>query len=168
MFADIHNRYTEDRILSASPLELIQILYDLALDRVEAARLHLAQGKIEERTQAITKILDILAQLILSLNTQEGGAASSDRMAIYHHLEVRLLKANAEASDEILAEVEKTFQALSANWRGVAELLIPARAESHQEVPVVPAAALASPFDTYYDTHTMAAAAGYETRNWSL
>lgn len=168
MFADIHNRYTEERILSASPLELIQILYDLALDRVEAARLFLRQGNTEERARAITKIQDILSQLILSLDQEQGGSRSRDLMAIYSRLQMQLLQAHAGKSDEALAQIEETFRALADNWRGVGQLLIPERVESHEKAVVAAAPAPSSPLGTYFETKSLGAGAGYEARNWSL
>ncbi len=52
--------YLETKILSASPVELIHLLYEGATESVKEARRHLAAGDIASRSAAISKSMEIL------------------------------------------------------------------------------------------------------------
>ena len=78
--------YLEERILSATPLELIEILYDAAVDRVRAARRHLKEGDAMARSQAVSKTLEILSELSLALKSEEAKDSAATYSAIYLYL----------------------------------------------------------------------------------
>jgi hypothetical protein len=63
-----HDTYLEERILSADPVELVQMLYNAAIRAVSEARRHLAERQISERARSISKVWDILMELNTSLN----------------------------------------------------------------------------------------------------
>ena len=52
---DALDAYLESRILSADPVELIRLLYQTAVMAVQDARRHLAEGKILDRSKAVTR-----------------------------------------------------------------------------------------------------------------
>ena len=115
--------YLEERILTASPLELVQILYDAAVDHVREARRHLSEGDALARSNDVSKTLEILSELTMALHEQEANEYSAAYSAIYQHLQRRLLEAHTKKSDSILAEVEETLASMAGNWRGVKELI---------------------------------------------
>jgi len=134
MYTDTQSTYLEERILTASPLELVQILYDAAVDHVREARRHLSGGDALARSNDVSKTLEILSELSMALNEQDTNEYSATYSAIYLHLQRRLLEAHTKKSDVILAEVEKTLVSMAGNWRGVKELIQQAgRAEASVE-----------------------------------
>ena len=69
----------ETRVLSATPIELVQMLYDGAIDSIQCARRHLAEGRIRDRGRSIGKAIAILAELkgFTFWNYEKGGELST-------------------------------------------------------------------------------------------
>src|SRR2546421_9990753 len=105
MWQDAHNTYLEDRILSASPIELVRLLCNAATGAVKDARGHLAAGDIAARTGSITKASRILAELANSLDHGRGGEISGNLARLYDYMLRLLTEANFRQSDAPLAEV---------------------------------------------------------------
>jgi flagellar protein FliS len=106
----------EIQVYSATPLELVRMLFDAAVNSVRAARRHLAEGNIAERSRAVTKTYRILAELYGSLDRERGGALSTRLSGLYDYMQRRLLEANFQQTDEGLAEVEKLLLPLQEAW----------------------------------------------------
>lgn len=115
-----YDAYLESKILSASPVELIGILYGAALDSVREARNCLSAGRIAPRSRAITRAIAILSELGCSLDHAKGGDLSRTLAELYDYMERRLIVANHEQSDMPLAEVLGLLEKLSDAWREVA------------------------------------------------
>jgi flagellar protein FliS len=109
----------EMQVYSATPLELVRMLFDAAVDSVRAARRHLAEGKIAERSRAVTKTYRILAELYVALDRQRGGELATRLAGLYDYMQRRLLDANFRQADDGLAEVEKLLLPLQAAWASI-------------------------------------------------
>src|SRR5580658_6251130 len=90
-----YSKSLEARVLSATPLELVVILYDEAIQAVRAARTHLASKNIHARGRAVSKAVSILLELSRSLNFEAGDRELSKRLAgVYEFMRSSLLAAN--------------------------------------------------------------------------
>ena len=63
-----YEAYIEDEILTADPVKLVQMLYRGAMEAIADARVKLARGDIKGRSGAVTKAVEILAELSSSLD----------------------------------------------------------------------------------------------------
>jgi flagellar protein FliS len=117
----VHNAYWEGRILSSDPLTLICILYDSALENVRTARESLQEGDIRARSNAISKVSEVLGVLIESLNLDEGKDLGRNLLRLYLYMQGRLLEANMKQSDRCLAEVVSLLTTLSESWTQLAK-----------------------------------------------
>lgn len=108
--------YLESRVLSADSVELVQILYQAALESVEKARRHLSQGDIAARSKQITKAVAILTELAVSLDHSTGGDLSRTLLELYDYMQRRLLEANVRQSEGPLAEVAVLLATLLEGW----------------------------------------------------
>jgi flagellar protein FliS len=109
----------ETQVYSATPLELVRMLVDGAVDSVRAARRHLAERNIVERSRAVNKTYGILAELYRALDRTRGGELAERLAALYSYMQRRLLDANFRQTDDGLAEVEKLLLPLQEAWRAV-------------------------------------------------
>ena len=75
------------RVLSATGVGLINILYDAAIEAVADARRHLAEGNIAERSRSITKAVEILIELDNSLDIKAGGELSARLSDLYGYIQ---------------------------------------------------------------------------------
>ena len=125
---DAHDAYLEGRVLSADPVDLIRLLYQTGIRAVQDARRRLADGKILERSKAVTKASQVLIQLATALDHERGGEISRRLAALYDYMLRRLTEANFQQRDEPLAEVLSLLVTLAEGWEGVRSDAKPASA----------------------------------------
>ena len=112
----VSDAYLESDVLSAEPVQLVCILYRAAFESVVQAREELRRGDIAARSRHISKAIDILTELSLSLNHEQGQALSHQLADLYGYMQRRLLDANFRQIDEPLAEVEGLLRTLLEAW----------------------------------------------------
>lgn len=123
-------------LLSASPMELVRALYRGAIDSTRAARAALAEGRIRERSAAITKTAAIVQELTLSLDREVGGEVATSLADLYIYMHERLGAANIEQSDGPLAEVEKLLSILAEAWESIPEPRMPEVQDEFEPEPL--------------------------------
>jgi flagellar protein FliS len=116
MDSSVRNSYLESKILSADAVELVQILYQSALEAIENARRSLKQGEIAARSKQIGKACAILTELTVSLDHNAGGDLSHTLSDLYDYMQRRLLEANFQQIEPPLAEVSKLLATLLEGW----------------------------------------------------
>jgi len=119
MWNNGHDAYLESKVLSADPVELVNLLYQASIQAVRDARHFLAQGEIADRSRAINKACEILIELNSSLDRERGGEIVERLAPLYDYMLGRLLEANLQQSDAPLAEVQSLLATLSEAWAGV-------------------------------------------------
>jgi flagellar protein FliS len=113
------NTYEENRILSASPLELVRILYTAGKRAVQNARQNLRDGNITARSREISKAQEILLELAASVDPRKAPEFAERLLALYDYMQGRLIAANMEQKDEPLAVVESLLNTLQEGWSQV-------------------------------------------------
>jgi flagellar protein FliS len=112
--------YLEQTIASASPLELIRLYYQTAIQAVRDARVFLAQKDIKERVKCISLTHGILAELFRSLDKKAGdGKMASELGRLYAYMMRKLLDANFRQADEPLVEVLNLLIPLAEAWTAI-------------------------------------------------
>ena len=156
------NEYLLTRVRSASPMELVSILYETAIQSTEQALTSLRSGDILGRGQAVNKAVEIIFELQRSLRHDVQPQYSQNLAALYSYMQSRLAEAHARKSQEIFKEVAHLLGTLRDGWNGATENLKtqPLAREAHPETS---AATPASPYFT-----EEVAAGPTETRSWSL
>jgi flagellar protein FliS len=119
MAASAYDAYLESRVLSADPLELVRILYRVAIDRIREAREHLAKGDIAARSKAISVASQALTELRTSLDFEGGGQVSRRLAQLYDYMLWRLVDANYHQTAGPLDEVLGVLTTLSEAWNGI-------------------------------------------------
>jgi flagellar protein FliS len=119
MWNNGHTAYLESRVLSADPVELVNLLYQGCTSAVREARHFLAEGKIAERSREINKAFEILVELESSLDHDRGGEIGRRLALLYDYMRRRLLDANMQQSDPPLTEVLGLLATLSEAWEGI-------------------------------------------------
>lgn len=111
-----YESYLENEVLTADPLKLVQLLYRGALETIGNARRYLASGDIQSRSKAIAKALNILNELVQSLDHAKGGELSRNLLRLYDYAQGLLIDANARQTDDPLAEAERLLSTLFEAW----------------------------------------------------
>jgi flagellar secretion chaperone FliS len=114
-----YSGYTENEVIHASPEKLVQILYELGIKSLTAAR-ECGQSKdISGRVRHINKAFDVVTELMSGLDFEAGGDIANNYARIYDYCQRRLIEANAKQSDAILAEIQGLIEDLNEAWQGV-------------------------------------------------
>jgi flagellar secretion chaperone FliS len=118
--------YLESRVLTASPLQLVHLAYEGAIQAIVEARGHLVEKRINQRIAAITRTQQILQELQSSLNFEKGGDLSNQLSGLYEYMQSRLIDANFKQIEEPLTEVQKLLETLDEAWKELAATETPA------------------------------------------
>ncbi|WGS49745.1 flagellar export chaperone FliS [Paraburkholderia sp. D15] len=111
----------ETGVMGASPHRLIVMLYQGARQAIAQARMHLQQGNVAGRGEAIGKAIQIVESgLQQSLNIEAGGEIAERLDALYGYMSRRLLEANIKQSEAMLVEVDGLLATLEEAWVGIA------------------------------------------------
>ena len=114
----------ETLAMSASPHQLIAMLFDGAKTAIGMARHHMGAGEIEAKGNAISKAMGIVENgLKASLDAKaagtEGTTLVSNLSALYDYVIRRLLYANLHNDAAALDEVDALLDSLASAWREI-------------------------------------------------
>ena len=115
-YQSLAHRYREIAIKTASPLQLIVMLYDAAICSLKEAQEHMCQKNIAGRSRAINKCIRIISDLQSSLNLKAGGEIAGSLYRLYDYMTRTLFKANVDQSSQALSEIEILLENLRSAW----------------------------------------------------
>lgn len=101
---------------SADPHELIQMLLDGAVERINRAKYHIQNNEVKEKGEQISKTISILDGLKVSLDMEKGGEIAANLEALYDYMQRQLLMANVENKPENLDEVLSLLNEIRTGW----------------------------------------------------
>ncbi|MDI1268722.1 MAG: flagellar export chaperone FliS [Polaromonas sp.] len=115
---------TESGAMSASPHQLITMLFDGAKTAITMARHHMANQDIAAKGRAISKAINIVDNgLKASLDAEAGGMAGAnlvaDLSALYDYIAQRLMYANLRNDPALLDEADRLLDNISSAWREI-------------------------------------------------
>ena len=125
-----YGKYLETEVYSADPVKLVCMLYRGAMEATAAARRHLKDRRIRERSREIMRAVEILRELTRALDPQY--EISRSLRDLYSYMQTRLIEANAQQIDEPLAEVERLLSTLHEGWKSVVPAAPPVAPEAYQ------------------------------------
>ncbi|MDD5090240.1 MAG: flagellar export chaperone FliS [Candidatus Wallbacteria bacterium] len=111
--------YRDTKIQTASPGKLILLLYDGALRFSRTAMDKIAKGDIEGAHNNIIKTQNIVTELDLILDMQNGGEIAGNLRKLYNFILKHLVKANVEKNARCLEEVIHLIENLNEAWKTV-------------------------------------------------
>lgn len=112
----------ESGVMSASPYQLIVLLFDGLEAAMRAARLHLENGNVAEKGKSLSRALDILNQgLLAALDREQGGEVASNLAALYEYCSGLLLQANLRNDIKPLDEAERLLNEIATAWREIGQ-----------------------------------------------
>jgi flagellar secretion chaperone FliS len=79
-------QYREMQVMTASPEQLVVILYDHLLVCLRRTRLAVETAAIDSRIELLDKSRRVLAELLVTLNHEKGGTIARDLAALYAFL----------------------------------------------------------------------------------
>jgi flagellar protein FliS len=110
----------ETRLSSASPHQLVAMLFDGYMEAVAQARGALRAGQIEAKGQAISRAVRIIEEgLRPGLDLGAGGSLARDLHDLYGYLTLRLTQANLRNDEPMLDECQRLMRPLQEAWLAI-------------------------------------------------
>ena len=116
------DQYLESRVLSASPVELVQMVYQGALDATVTARKHFASGNIPERTRSLNLASALITELVLSLECPpgpEGAQLERNLRRLYDYVLHQIAQAAIEQNAQPLDLADQVMRQLLEGWKAI-------------------------------------------------
>ncbi|MDZ4796866.1 MAG: flagellar export chaperone FliS [Bryobacteraceae bacterium] len=114
-----YDQYLESSVLTATPLELVTMLYRCALDGIADARRCLLCGDIEGRVRPVNRAFDAVIELSLSLDFDNGGELSRNLGELYGYITNQIVLGHCNQSDTHFAEAARLLTTLLESWQQV-------------------------------------------------
>lgn len=112
----------ETSVQTATPYQLIILLFEGARMAISMARLAMEQDQVDLRGPAISKAIDIIGNgLQVSLDLEEGGDLAGKLDALYSYMTRRLIQANVANDRAALDEVDDLLGEIQGAWTEIAD-----------------------------------------------
>lgn len=115
-----YNKYLEAQVKTASPIQLVCMLYDGAIKFSNLALMGIKEGNIEKKTVNIVKTEKIINELRISLNFDKGGEIATNLDKLYDFIYTYLMDANTNDDIAKLEHVIKMLSSLRESWNTIA------------------------------------------------
>ena len=131
--------YLESRILSAQPVELVELLYQIAIQSLNTAIGHLKSGDALARAREITRAQEAVNELMAALDHSVGASFTQTLASLYAYVQTQILQGHAGKSEEALQRAINILTTLQEGWSGVCT------EQAKANHPVTPATRYAEP-----------------------
>ncbi len=121
---DAAKMYKQKQLESASPIQLLLMLYDAALDhlgRAERALETMDQpASVETFHKSLVTTQDIITELTVALDMEQGGDLAPKLFQLYEYMSYRLVEVNLSRQAEGLEDIKRLLNTLKSGWETVA------------------------------------------------
>ena len=111
-----YDQYKKTQVTTANQGKLIVMLYDGAIKFLNIALDNMGPRTYDIVNTNIIKTQDIITELLLSLNMNEGGEISQNLFNLYMFFKKELLQANIKKDADIIKNVTKMLKDLREAW----------------------------------------------------
>ncbi|MFL2071881.1 flagellar export chaperone FliS [Marinilactibacillus psychrotolerans] len=119
-YGNAANVYKKNQIQTASPKQLVILLYEGAIKNIRLAELAQEQNDVQKVNQHLIKAQDIISELLNSLNHQDGeNAIASELSILYDYLLNELLQANLKKDINKMSSARKILNELLEAWTSI-------------------------------------------------
>lgn len=113
---DAQHHYRQQTVETASPAQLISMLYHEGVATILRSEDHLGAGRLEEAHHQLQRAQAIVHELRASLDFERGGVIARNLDALYDFVLDRLVTANIRKDATGLVGARETLAQLSMTW----------------------------------------------------
>ena len=129
--------YIQNDVTTNDPVELVCLLYSKAVERLHLARARLREGNSAGCSEAAARAMEIVLELIGSLNIEEGGEIAQNLAALYLYVQEQLAEASTEQKAEPIDNALRVLTTLLEGWKDCRSALLVTEAASHVQPELV-------------------------------
>ena len=116
MYKNPQMQYLKTRVLTATPGELLVMLYDGLLQRLRQSKLSIEENRIEKAGELLGSAHDILGELMTSLDAKHSPELAENLLNLYMYCKELLIKALAELDTKHIDEAHDLLVPLREAW----------------------------------------------------
>ncbi|MDR0302038.1 MAG: flagellar export chaperone FliS [Treponema sp.] len=137
-YKNASSTYKETKIKTASQGQLLIMLYDEAIRQltlaIEMLELKNANNKIHDKIEKINKAImkaeEIITELMVSLDFDQGGDIAKNLFALYSWFNKELLEASISQNVDRIKTVRDMFSELHDSWKKIVHTVEPENREA--------------------------------------
>ena len=120
MLPNPYQQYRATKVGTASPVDLVVMLYQGVVRFTRAAIEAVERGDVQAAHKGFVRAQDIIAELIATLDHERGGDVAKQLLALYDYAFRRLVEANCKKDAAPGLEVIRMFRELGTAWQELA------------------------------------------------
>ena len=117
--------YRENAVRGATPIELVVILFDAAIDDMRRAVSAIQASDIEQRATAVRHAMLVLQQLQGTLDFEKGGQVAKQFEQFYNLIRAKLLESQLRNSPELMQQQIRFMSEVRDCWAEAEKQLKP-------------------------------------------
>lgn len=98
-------QYQASNVNTATPEKLMIMMFDGALQFLQKAKIAIAEGKLQERSQNIDGARKIIRELMRTIDLENGNDVSKQLFKLYNKMAMNLIKANVQRNATLVDSV---------------------------------------------------------------
>jgi len=118
--------YRKSSVNGASPLQLVIMLYDGALQRMEAGKHAILQKDLQKQNQHLQQAQKIVMELMSCLDMKKGEDVAKNLLSLYTYVLNQLIQANVKDDPEPIDRSMRVLSDLRESW---------VKIEQHKRMP---------------------------------
>jgi flagellar protein FliS len=122
---DARQGYRENAVRGATPIELVILLYDSAIEDMRRALTAMQKSDVEYRSAQIAHALMVLQQLQGTLDFERGGSAARQFEQFYNLVRAKLLEAQIRGSHDLMRQQICSMSEVRDCWSQAKRLFQP-------------------------------------------
>lgn len=115
--ANLYQAYHQEGIMTASPIELIVMLYDALVKNLKLARIYIESKSIEKAGHELMKAQDVLQELMRSLDMNY--EIAKQLMNIYDYILLEIVKINLSKDAQNIGSLIEMLDELKGAWKTI-------------------------------------------------
>ena len=125
--------YVQNDVTTNDPGELVCLLYSKAIERLHLARERLREGNSAGCSEAIARAMEIVLELIGSLDIEKGGEVAQNLAPLYLYVQEQLAEASTEQKAEPIDNALSVLTTLLEGWKECRSALLVKEVASHAQ-----------------------------------
>jgi flagellar secretion chaperone FliS len=157
--------YLESRILSAHPVEIVAMLYEVAINSLNEAIGHLKTGDRFARSKAVSRAEQAIHELLFALDHSVNAKFSRTSASLYQYALGRIVAGHAQQSEAAFQEALTVLQPLASAWDDLKTQLCEEPKSTESAPAEAPQAPATEGFNDPYAAYRQSPAGA--SRDWS-
>ena len=112
--------YKKTGVETARKIDLVIMCYEKTIQFLNQAKVHFEENEFEKKAMKMQKAMDIISELLCSLDLEKGGQIASNLAGIYGYLIRRLIQGDSIKDLTAFDEAINIMSELREAWEGIA------------------------------------------------